>query len=253
MLNMRFVLPDHLIDLNTVAGLAFIREETGVLAIGAMTRQRALERSALVRELCPLMHAAIGHVGHVQTRNRGTLGGSLAHLDPAAELVAVAVALDATLAVEGASGRRELPAAQWSLGYMTPAIGPDELLVAARFPIWPPGHGYAFVEFVRRHGDFAIVSAAALIHCNAAGRIARAALAIGGVGAAPVRLAALEAELVGATGSPQLFAQAAEACRAVEAMDDIHASAGYRRHLAAVLGRRALVEAHARAVAGVAG
>src|SRR5215467_1251740 len=157
MLNMRFVLPDHIIDLNRVEGLAFIRERNGALEIGAMTRQRELEFSDLVRQRCPLMHAAILNVGHRQTRNRGTLGGSLCHLDPAAELVSVAAALDAKVAVIGKSGARSIDFATFPVAYMTPAIELDELVTGVTFPCWPAGHGYAFVEFARRHGDFAIV------------------------------------------------------------------------------------------------
>src|SRR5450631_3998245 len=161
MLNMRYVLPDHVIDLNRVEGLSHIRERDGALDIGAMTRQRKIEFSDLVRERCPLMHEAVRQVGHRQTRNRGTLGGSLCHLDPSAELVTVAAALDATVLVAGPNGQREIPFAEFPVAYMTPAIEPNEMLTALRLPVWPKGHGYAFIEFARRHGDFAIVSAAA--------------------------------------------------------------------------------------------
>src|SRR5919197_4734918 len=181
MLNMRFVLPDHIIDLNQVEGLAFIRESNGALEIGAMTRQRDLEFSDLIRQRCPLMHAAILNVGHRQTRNRGTLGGSLCHLDPSAELVAVAAALDAVLTVEGPGGSREIPFALFPAGLMTPALREGELLTAVRFPLWRKGHGAAFVEFSRRHGDFAIVSAAVLLEEDANGRIVRTSLTLGGI------------------------------------------------------------------------
>ena len=163
MLNMRLALPDHLVDLNRVEGLAYIRETGGALEIGAMTRQRDIEFSQLVLERCPVMHEAILQVGHRQTRNRGTLGGSLCQLDPSAELVAVAAALEATIAVAGPKGTREIPFSGFPKTYMTPAIGPDELLTRVRFPLWPRPHGWAFVEFARRHGDFAVVSAVALL------------------------------------------------------------------------------------------
>src|SRR5258708_5985249 len=192
MLNMRFVLPDHVIDLNRVEGLSFIAEAEGALEIGAMTRQRDLEFSDVVRRRCPLMAEAIALVGHRQTRNRGTLGGSLCHLDPAAELVAVAAALDATVVAAGPQGQREIAFATFPVAFMTPAIEPNELLTAVRFPVWPKGHGYAFVEFARRHGDFAIVSAAALLVEDGAGKIQRAAVAIGGMGMVPIRAAGLE-------------------------------------------------------------
>src|SRR5690349_10332577 len=139
LLNVRHVLPHHLIDLNRVDGLSSITSRDGVLEIGAMTRQRDIEFSDVVAERCPLMQEAIRQVGHRQTRNRGTLGGSLCHLDPAAELVAAATALDAVVTVTGREGSREIPFAQFPAGYMTPAIEPDELLTAVRFPLWPKG------------------------------------------------------------------------------------------------------------------
>src|SRR5438477_10762692 len=245
MLNMRFVLPDHVIDLNRVDGLSYIREANGALEIGAMTRQRDLEFSDLIRRVCPLMHDAILQVGHRQTRNRGTLGGSLCQLDPSAELVAVAAALEATIAVAGPKGTREIPFSGFPKTYMTPAIGPDELLTRVRFPLWPRPHGWAFVEFARRHGDFAVVSAAALLEEDR-GKIKRASVTLGGVAAAPVRMKEVEKALVGQTASDALFRDACEACRKIEAMQDVHAPASYRQHLAAVLSRRALERAHAR-------
>jgi len=242
MLNMRFVLPDHVIDLNRVEGLSFIRDVDGALEIGGMTRQRDLEFSDVVGRRCPLMAEAIALVGHRQTRNRGTLGGSLCHLDPSAELVSVAAALDATVIVAGPNGQREIAFAAFPVAYMTPAIEPDELLTAVRFPVWPKGHGYAFVEFARRHGDFAIVSAAALLQIDG-GRIARASLTVGGVAVAPVRVSDVEKAITGQAPTSELFAKACESCRSIDAMADIHASADYRQHLAAVLSRRALEKA----------
>jgi carbon-monoxide dehydrogenase medium subunit len=246
MLNMRLVLPDHLIDLNRVEGLAYIRETGGALEIGAMTRQRELEFSEIVRELCPMMHEAILQVGHRQTRNRGTLGGSLCQLDPSAELVAVAAALDAAVAVAGPKGKREIPFSEFPKTYMTPAIEPDELLTGVRFPLWAKNHGHAFVEFARRHGDFAIVSAAALLEEDGGGKIKRASVTLGGVAAAPVRVRELEKAIMGHVASDALFREACEVCRKIEAMQDVHAPSSYRQHLAAVLSRRALEKAHAR-------
>jgi carbon-monoxide dehydrogenase medium subunit len=246
MLNMRFVLPDHVIDLNRVEGLSFIRESDGALAIGGMTRQRDLEFSEVVRRDCPLMHEAIRLVGHRQTRNRGTLGGSLCHLDPSAELVSVAAAVDATVTVTGPKGARDIPFAEFPVAFMTPAMEPDELLTAVRFPAWPAGHGCAFVEFARRHGDFAIVSAAALITEDAGGRIARASVTLGGIATAPVRARELEAALIGQVPEDKLLREACESCRKYEAIEDVHAPASYRQHLAAVLSRRALEQARAR-------
>ena len=247
MLNMRFVLPDHVIDLNRVDGLSYIREAGGVLEVGAMTRQRDLEFADVIRTRCPLMHEAILQVGHRQTRNRGTLGGSLCQLDPAAELVAVATALDATVSVTGPKGQREIPFAKFPLAYMTPAIEPDELVTGARFSLWARGHGHAFVEFARRHGDFAIVSAAVLIEADGAGKITRASVTVGGLGPAPLRVRQVEQAIIGNIASDALFRDACESCRKLDAMGDIHAPASYRQHLAAVLTRRALQKAHSRA------
>ena len=252
MLNMRFVLPDHVIDLNRVEGLSFIREANGALEIGGMTRQRDLEFSDLVRERCPLMAEAIRLVGHRQTRNRGTLGGSLCHLDPSAELVSVAAVLDATVTVAGPNGAREIAFADFPVAFMTPAIELNELLTAVRFPVWPQDHGYAFVEFARRHGDFAIVSAAVLLVEDSAGKIQRASVVIGGMGTVPIRAVELAQALIGQVPDDKLLREACETCRKFEAIDDVHAPASYRQHLAAVLSRRALEQARARLPSRVA-
>jgi aerobic carbon-monoxide dehydrogenase medium subunit len=246
MLNMRFVLPDHVIDLNRVEGLSYIREKSGWLEIGAMTRQRELEYSDVVRARWPIMHEALLQVGHRQTRNRGTIGGSLCHLDPAAELVALAIGHDAVVSVAGPNGTRELPFAQFPAGYMMPALEPNEMLVAIRFPQWAPKHGYAFIEFARRHGDFAITSAAALIEGDSAGKITRASVTIGGMGTTPSRASEVEQAILGQIPTAQMLRDACESCRKLEAIDDIHAPASYRQHLATVLSRRALEKAYAR-------
>ena len=250
MLNFRFVLPDHLIDLNRVEGLDFIREGGGGIEIGAMTRQRGVEFSEPVKRHCPLLSEAILHVGHRQTRNWGTFGGSLAHLDPSAEIPLVCAALDAIVSVEGPDGGRDIAFADFPAGYMMPAMGLDEVLISARIPAWGPTHGHGFEEFARRHGDFAIVSAAALLETGSDGRIARASLTVGGLGAAPVRVSAGEAALIGEAGSDEVFRAAAEEARKIDAIGDVHAPASYRQHLAAVLIRRALEKAWARIKAG---
>jgi len=172
MMNMRIVQPAHVIDINRVDELSYIRREGEVLEVGAMTRQRDIEFSEVVEEAFPLMHEAVRHVGHRQTRNRGTLGGSLCQLDPSAELVTVAAAADATVVVASKGGKREIPFADFPLGLMSPAIGANELVTAVRFPLWKRGHGFAFAEFARRHGDFAVASAAVLLEMER-GRIAR--------------------------------------------------------------------------------
>lgn len=242
MLNMRFVLPDHVVDLNRVEGLSYIKDTAGALEIGAMTRQRDIEFSDLVKAKCPLLHQAVMHIGHRQTRNRGTIGGSLCHLDPAAELSAVAATMDATVVVAGPGGSREIAFRDFPVAFMTPAIEPTEILTAVRFPLWPAGHMSAFVEFSRRHGDFAIVAAAALLDLKD-GKIARAALTLGGIAVAPVRASAVEEAIVGQAPSSELFRTACESCRGIDALADIHASSDYRQHLAAVLSRRALERA----------
>jgi len=246
MLNMRYVLPDHLIDLNRVDALRYIRGTDGAIEMGAMTAQRDIEFSDVVRKRCPLMHEAIAQVGHRQTRNRGTLGGSLCHLDPAAELVAVAAALDAKVSIAGKNGARTIDFAAFPIAYMTPALEPDELLTGVTFPCWRPGHGFAFVEFSRRHGDFAIVSAAALIEEDTNGKLTRASLTLGGMGPAPVRAHGVERALIGDKPEEKHLREICESLRALEAVDDIHAPASYRRQLATVLSRRALLKAHER-------
>jgi aerobic carbon-monoxide dehydrogenase medium subunit len=250
MLNMRFVLPDHVIDLNRVDGLSYIRERDGALEIGAMTRQRDIEFSDLVRERCPLMHEAITQVGHRQTRNRGTLGGSLCHLDPSAELVSVAAAVDAKVAVIGKNGARSIEFSAFPAGYMMSSIELDELVIGATFPCWAPGHGYAFVEFARRHGDFAIVSAAVLIEEDRNSKVTRASVTLGGMGPAPVRAHDVERALIGETIEENRLREICEVLRQVDAIEDIHAPASYRQQLATVLPRRALLKAHERIVKG---
>jgi carbon-monoxide dehydrogenase medium subunit len=253
MLNMRYVLPDHVIDLNKVEGLSAIEDKGAALSIGAMTRQRDIEFSDVVAKKFPLIHEAILNVGHRQTRNRGTIGGSLCHLDPSAELVTMAAAFDATVSVAGPKGNREVAFADFPHGYMTPGIELDEMVTGVRFPAWPAGHGFGFVEFARRHGDFAIASAAALLETDANGKIKCASVTLGGVAVAPVRMHEIEKALVGEAGSEALFRDLCEQCRKVDAIEDVHAPASYRQHLAAVLSRRALVAAMGRVGAKAGG
>jgi aerobic carbon-monoxide dehydrogenase medium subunit len=246
MLNMRYVLPDNIIDINWVDGLSYIREQNGALEIGAMTRQRDIEFSDAVRERCPLMHEAVRQIGHRQTRNRGTLGGSLCHLDPSAELVTLAAALDAKVSVAGRNGTRSIDFAAFPVAYMTPAIELDEMVTGATFPCWPRGHGYAFVEFARRHGDFAIVSTAVLIEEDSNGKVTRASVTLGGMGPAPVRASEVERALIGETIEEKRLREICETLRKLDAIEDIHAPTSYRQQLATVLPRRALIKAHER-------
>lgn len=246
MMNMRYVTVDHLVDLNPVRGLAGIEVGGGSVRIGAMTRQRDLMASEELAAACPILRAALGHVGHLQTRNRGTIGGSLCHLDPAAELPGMMALLDAELTVERAGGSRHVPMAEFPLAYMTPAVEPDEILTAVGFRPWPAGHGWDFREFSRRHGDFAIVGTGCLLDVQD-GRIARAALVLIGVDEAPVRLRDVEAMLVGEAPSEALFRAAAEGAARRPTLSDALVSESYRQHLAGVLVRRSLSAAAARA------
>lgn len=250
MLALRLAFPDHVVDLNRIEALAHVSGSGRGITIGAMTRQREVERSDLVGRACPLMREALAQVGHRQTRNRGTIGGSLCHLDPSAELPVVAAALDATIHTSRRGGSRSLPMAEFPAFYMTPAIEPDEIVTAVAFEPWPAGHGYAFVEFARRPGDFAIVGVAVLLAAGGDGTIRRASIALGGVGEGPIRCREAEAALIGTAPGDDRFDEAARIGGEVEAMEDVHASSAYRRHLARVLIRRALACAWKRTRGG---
>lgn len=247
MLNMRFATPDHVIDINRIPELSGIVVHGDHVEIGAMTRQRDLEYSDAIRTHLPLMFEALQFVGHRQTRNRGTIGGSLCHLDPAAELPCIAAAYDAIVDVVSDGAERSVPFDEFPLGYLTPSLEPHEMVRAIRFPLWPAGAGAAFVEFARRHGDFAIVSAAALLSLDADGKIARASLTLGGVGSGPMRMRDIEAELTGAAPTEAAIKAAAEACGAIEIEDDPYTPAHYRRRLCRKLAQRALETALSRA------
>jgi len=245
-LNMRFVQPDNIIDLNRITELSSISEDSGRVRIGAMTRQSMLERSRVIRDRCPIMIEALRHVGHIQTRNRGTIGGSLCHLDPSAELPSVAQGLDATIHVQSKRGARTVAMADFPAFYMTPAIELDEIVTAIEFEPWPDGHGFAFLEFARRHGDFAIVGVAAMVALAGDGLIRRASVTLGGVGPGPLRCAAAEAIVTGTDGNDAALREAAETCCKIDPMEDVHVSATYRRQLASTLTRRALRVAYDR-------
>jgi aerobic carbon-monoxide dehydrogenase medium subunit len=247
MLNFRYVMVDHLIDLGGVADLRGIAVSEGRLRIGAMTRQRDLETAPEIKQHCPLLAEALRHVGHRQTRNRGTIGGSLAHADPAAELPAVCAAYGALIHIASIRGLRQVAFPEFATGFMATALAPDEMIAAIDLPIWRQGHGYGFQEFARRRGDFALAGAAALLDIGAGGVVRRAAVSLCGVGPTPVRLEAAEATLVGQPIDASLIRSAAAAAWLVEPISDIHAGAEYRRHLAQVLSTRALTDAARRA------
>jgi carbon-monoxide dehydrogenase medium subunit len=245
LLNFRLSRPAAIVDLNRIGSLAYIRDEDGALRFGAMTRQRTIEFSGVVRQRLPLLTEATALVGHLPIRTRGTIGGSLAHADPSAEYPAVLTALDGTVVARGPRGERTLHPAELFRSYLTTGLGPDEILVEVRLPAMAAGAGFAFEEFSRRHGDFAIVGIAAMLvgdgeHC----RVAR--LATAGAGPIPIRLRGAE-EILERDGlsDPALDAAARRAEELVEPDSDIHASAAYRRHLTRVLTGRALRRAKA--------
>lgn len=248
MLNMRYVFTDNVIDLNRVSGLEGISAQDGMIEIGAMARQRALQRDPLIAEHLPIMQEALRWVGHVATRSRGTIGGSLSHLDPAAELPALVALYGGTLVVQSNRGTREISAGDWFQGFMTPALELDELLVAVKLPVWSKPYGYSFIELARRHGDFALAGVGTLLEIDSNSEISKAAIIVFGVEVAPVRLAAAEQELVGRPADIEVFKAAAAHALTLEAIDDIHAPADYRQSVAATLVRRSLVEASERAM-----
>lgn len=246
LLNFRLSRPAALVDINRIRPLAYIREEDGQLRLGAMTRQRAIEFSPLVRERLPLLAEATALVGHLPIRTRGTIGGSLAHADPSAEYPAVATALDAEMVIRARGRERILRPGEFFQTYLTTGLAPDEMLVEVRLPAAPPASGWAFEEFSRRHGDFAIVGIAAQLVADG-GRCRAARLAAAGAGPKPVRLRAAE-EILERDGLNERSIEAAarRAAELVEPDADIHASREYRRHLTRVLTRRAISRAVAR-------
>jgi carbon-monoxide dehydrogenase medium subunit len=247
LLAMRLARPAVLIDINGIDELHGVSAVDGWMTVGAMTREYVAEESETVGEALPLLAAALPLIGHEAIRSRGTIGGSLAHADPAAELPAVARALDAEFVVRGPSGERVIPAAEWFEGFLTTSRRPDELLTQVRFPTAGPGTGTSFQEVARRHGDFAIVGLAASLTL-AQGAISEARLAFAGMSDVPVRATDAEDLLIGETPSAELFEEAAR--RATGDLDppaDLHGSSDYRKKVAAALVRRGLREAADRA------
>ncbi|HEV8582213.1 MAG TPA: xanthine dehydrogenase family protein subunit M [Thermoanaerobaculia bacterium] len=249
-MNFRLAEPALLVDINKLTELDFVRRgEDGGLRIGGLTRQRRLERDPLVAEAAPLLHEAVPFIAHPQIRNRGTLGGSLAHADPAAELPALAVALRARLRLQRAGGERWVDAKDFFAGLFTTALEPDELLVEVAIPPPPPRTGWAFMEVARRHGDYAQVGIATLVTLDEGGRCREARLVYLSVGDAPVEAREAARLLNGEEISPQVIAAAAEKASQDEMRPngDIHATAAFKRHLARVLTGRALRRAVERA------
>jgi CO/xanthine dehydrogenase FAD-binding subunit len=249
-MNFRLAQPAVLIDINRVGGLAFVEPGPGGgLRIGATTRQRAAEQSALVAERAPLVHQALPHIAHVQIRNRGTVGGSVAHADPAAELPAVMLALGARMRARSRRGERWIAAADFFTGLLSTALAVDEILVEIELPPVPPRAGHSFTELARRSGDYALAGVGVQVALDGRGSIADARIALLGVGEGPVLASAAAAVLAGQRPSDELFRAAADACTTsdIDPHGDVHATPEYRRHLAGVLTRRALAAACASA------
>ena len=241
MMNMRLIYPRFIVDLNRVEGLDYIGSTDGSLAIGAMTRQRTLERSETVRDLCPLLYEVIPNIAHFQIRNRGTIGGSLAHSDPAADIPAAIAALDATMVLASTRGERVVTSEEFILTYFTTCIEPTELLREIRVPSWPARRGWAYLKVSRRHGDFALVGIAAHLTLDPSGACSDAAMAMSGVAGTPARMRQAEQELIGSNLEDETIEQASQlVMESVEPESDVHASADYRRHVSGVLTRRAL-------------
>jgi carbon-monoxide dehydrogenase medium subunit len=245
MMNFRLAAPSTIIDLNRIPSLAYIKDEGDHVSIGAMTRQRTIEFSAVVADKLPLLNQAIKLVGHLPTRSRGTIGGSIANADPAAEIPMVLQALDGEVVVIGPEGRRMIPAAELFRDAMTTSLAADEILVEVRLPATPAGAGCAIEEFARRHGDFAI-AAIAVVLMRDGDRCVRARIASAGISSCPLRLSAAERILEEHGLGANAIARAAEAAvHSIEPMADQHASASYRRQLTQTLTERAVQRAAA--------
>ncbi|ETX04222.1 MAG: hypothetical protein ETSY2_30025 [Candidatus Entotheonella gemina] len=250
MMNMRLATPQVVVDINRIAGLAGIAQASdGGLTIGAMTRQRTVERSGEVRQRCPLLADAMPWLGHFQIRNRGTIGGSVVHAYPAAELPAVMVALEAELVLRSAERERVVPADEFFVTFLTTATEPDELLTEIRLPAWSAAWGWDIQEVSRRQGDFAMVGSVAMVQVDDAETCRAARLVLFGVGESPVRVASAEARMVGQRLDDALLQEVAEiVTEALDPEGDIHASATYRKEVGGVMARRTLQQARQRAV-----
>jgi CO/xanthine dehydrogenase FAD-binding subunit len=252
MLNFRLLRPSVLVDINRIAGLAFIEETAKEIRLGALTRHHQLETSPVIARHLPVLSCAMTHVAHLAIRNRGTIGGSLSHADPAAELPMMALLLDAELHIASASGKRTVAARDFFLDALTVGLEAGDMVIGIALPKLPPRTGWGFEEVARRHGDFALAAVAVTLTVSD-GAIAQARIALTGVGPVPVRVTAAEALLIGNTLEPNLAGRVIEAARAAIAPEsDLHASADYRRHLAGVLTGRALDAAWQRAIRSAA-
>jgi CO/xanthine dehydrogenase FAD-binding subunit len=248
LLNMRLASPSYLVDINRIAELNYIEQEDGYLAVGATVRQRQIERSQFVQDKHPLLVEVIKHIGHMQIRNRGTVVGSVAHADPAAELPALLTCLNGEVLAQSIHGERVIKAEEFFTGYLSTVLEPGELLTEVRFPLLRPGAGWAFMEFARRSGDYALVGAAAVVTPGADDQCISARIAYLGIAGAPIRGHDVEASIIGTTlDETALDAAAVTASKLVsEDMGDVHATVEYRRVLTPELTKRVLKSAWVR-------
>lgn len=251
LMNFRLARPEHVVDLNAISELSRVRLDNGTLVLGAMVRQSTIEDSELVARSCPLLVEATRFIGHRTIRNRGTVGGSLAHADPAAEYPAVLAALGGEVVVRDTKSERVVPASELFLTVCTTSLAPDELLTEVRLPSMPPRTGWAFTELSRRFGDYALVGAATVVTLGRDGRCKNARIALVGVGDTPIRCQDAESLLTGKQLNPDAIAQAAAECSAAaDPEDDVHASATYKKAMVSVFVQRALGQALRRATGG---
>ena len=247
MMNMRYVTPEDVIDINGVNELDFIKLENDHLTIGSMTRQKDILSNQEIFDKAPIFREALNHVGHIQTRSRGTIGGSLCHLDPSAEIPALASLYDASLTVVNREGTREIHIDEWVLAYMMPSISDEEILTSISIPVWKNPHGYAFIEFARRHGDFAVCGAGTLVEIDANDIISKVAIVVAGVDVKPLRLSTLETDLIGKKATEDTLEYACSSAKKIEAISDVYFSTQYRQRLAGTLIKRSLEVAIERA------
>jgi carbon-monoxide dehydrogenase medium subunit len=253
LMKLRLAQPEVVVDIGRIDGLRAVRAEDGWLAIGALATHAQVAADATVREHCPVLAETAAVIGDPQVRNRGTIGGALAHADPAADYPATVLALDAEVVAQGPQGRRTIPAADFFTGLLTTALGPDELLVEVRVPRQGPGAGGAYLKLPNKASHYAVVGVAAVVKL-AGGRIDRLGVGLTGAGTQPVRAAAVERALVGEAPEAGSIARAAEqAAEGVDLLGDVHGSTEYRAAMARVYTRRAIQEALRRAAGGEAG
>lgn len=244
LMNFRLARPKAIVDVNKVPDLDYIREADGMIHIGALTRQRSVEGSALIKAKCPLLYDATYWVGHLAIRTRGTVGGTIAHADPAAEYPCVLAALEGEVVVTGQGGQKVVKPEEFFITFLTTSLQPTEMVTEVRFPKIPPETGWHFMEFSRRHGDFAIVGVAAMVQLDKQRKCTDARIALCGVGGAPFKARTAENMLKGTELTDKVIQAASEKVgEEVEPEGDLHGSAEYRKHLAKVLTGRTLKKA----------